>query len=116
MPRSEIEVMRLLVRRPGLSVNDAAAELGLQPSNLSTAVRALVTRGELERRPDPDDGRIVRLHPTKTALAIRAAQERAWGKGLDRILAGLDPDDRRRLQDAAPSLVALATALAEQAQ
>lgn len=115
MPRSEIEVMRLLVRRPGLSVNDAAAELGLQPSNLSAAVRSLVARGELERRPDPGDGRVVRLHPTKKALAVRAGQERAWGRALDQVLAGLDPADRARLDAAAPSLVALAAVLGEQA-
>jgi DNA-binding MarR family transcriptional regulator len=115
MPRSEIEVMRLLVRRPGLSVNEAAAELGLAPSNLSAAVRSLVTRGELERRPDPDDGRIVRLHPTSKALAVRAAQERAWGKALDGVLAELGPRDRERLLAAAPSLIALASTLGEQA-
>jgi DNA-binding MarR family transcriptional regulator len=115
MPRSEIEVMRLLVRRPGLSVNETAAELGLQPPNASTAVRSLVERGELERRADPEDGRIVRLHPTRQALAVRAAQERAWGKALDQVLAGLRPENRQRLLGAAPALIALATALSEQA-
>ena len=39
LPGSELEVMRLLVRRPGLSVGDVARELGLQPSNASAAVR-----------------------------------------------------------------------------
>jgi DNA-binding MarR family transcriptional regulator len=116
MPRSEVEVMRLLVRRPGLSVNEAAAELGLQPPNLSTAVRALVARGELERRPDPDDGRIVRLHPTEKALAVRAAQELAWGRALDHVLAELEPGDHERLLAAAPALAALVAALAEQAE
>jgi DNA-binding MarR family transcriptional regulator len=113
MPRSEIEVMRLLVRRPGLSVNEAAAELGLAPSNLSAAVRSLVARDELERRPDPDDGRIVRLHPTGKALAVRAGQERAWGRALDGVLAELDAQNSERLLAATPALVALATALAE---
>ena len=104
--------MRLLVRRPGLSVNQAAAELGLQPPNLSAAVRSLVGRGELERRPDPADGRVTRLYPTARALEVRAAQEQAWGDALDLILAELDPADRARLRDAAPSLAALAQALA----
>ena len=112
MPRSEIEVMRLLVRRPGLSLNEAAAELGLQPPNLSAAVRSLLARGELERRPDPDDRRVARLYPTARALAVRAAQERAWGEALDRILCELEPADRARLEEAVPSLAALAQALA----
>lgn len=115
LPRSEIEVMRLLVRRPGLSVNEAAAELGLQPPNLSAAVRSLEARGELERRPDPGDRRIVRLHPTAAAARNRAAQERAWGEALDQILTQLSAVERERLLDAAPTLAALAQALAEQA-
>lgn len=41
LPASELEIMRLLVRRPGLSVNDTAAELRLAPANVSTALRAL---------------------------------------------------------------------------
>ncbi len=106
--------MRLLVRRPGLSVSEAAAELGLQASNLSSAVRSLVARGELERRADPADRRIVRLYPTMQALAVRAAQEHAWGVALDRVLADLDPVHRDRLRGAAESLAVLAQALAGQ--
>jgi DNA-binding MarR family transcriptional regulator len=112
LPRSELEVMRLLAQRPGLSVNEAAAELGLQPPNLSTAVRSLVNRGQLERRPDPADGRIVRLFPTALALEIRSAQEQAWGAALDMVLAELDPADAERLRDCSDALGALARALA----
>ena len=74
LPSSELEIMRLLVRRPGLSVNEAAGELRLAPANVSTALRALEARGLLERRRDPDDGRIVRLHPTAAALTHRATR------------------------------------------
>ncbi|HWI71163.1 MAG TPA: hypothetical protein VNT55_04350, partial [Baekduia sp.] len=35
LPLSELEVMRLLVRRPGLSVGDVASELGLHAPNAS---------------------------------------------------------------------------------
>lgn len=70
--------MRLLVRRPGLNVNDTASALHLQPANVSTALRALEARGLLERRRDPDDGRVVRLYPTSDALAHRQEQEIAW--------------------------------------
>ena len=57
LPQSELEVMRLLVRRPGLSVSDVARELGLQPSNASTAIRLLIARGTLQRQADSADGR-----------------------------------------------------------
>lgn len=111
LPASELEIMRLLVRRPGISVNDAAAELRLAPANVSTALRALEARGLLERRRDPDDGRIVRLRPTDAALAHRADQELAWGNELARALAALPKADARRALDATRALRALAAVL-----
>jgi DNA-binding MarR family transcriptional regulator len=115
LPASELEIMRLLVRRPGLSVNDAAGELRLAPANVSTALRALEARGLLERRRDPDDGRVVRLHPTRAALAHRRDQEGAWGRALAQALATLPKADAKRTLAATRSLRALATVLGREA-
>ena len=112
LPQSELEVMRLLVRRPGLSVNDVARELGLQPSNASTAIRLLIARGTLERQQDSGDARVARLYPTPAAYAARDRRERSWGEALSGILGDLAPADRRRLAGAAPALRHLATRLA----
>jgi len=112
LPRSELEVMRLLAQRPGLSVNEVAADLGIRPPNVSAAISSLVARGQLERREDPADGRVVRLYPTRSAMRIRAAQERAWGSALDVVLDELDPRDREQLEDAGGALAGLAQALA----
>jgi DNA-binding MarR family transcriptional regulator len=95
LPLSELEVMRLLVRRPGLSVGDVAAELGLHGPNASAAVRGLAARGLLERRRDADDGRVTRLHPTARA-----------------ILGDLDAGTAAALVAATPALRALADRLA----
>ena len=115
LPSSELEIMRLLVRRPGLSVNEAARELRLAPANVSTALRALEARGLLERRRDPDDGRIVRLHPTAAALTHRADQERAWGHALAEALALLSKAEAKRTLAATRSLRALAAVLGREA-
>src|SRR5690349_20481776 len=80
LPPSELEVMRLLVRRPGLSVGEVARELGLRPSNASATIRGLLARGLLERRADKRDSRITRLAPTAKAQTIRRQREEAWGK------------------------------------
>ena len=114
LPASELEVMRLLVRRPGVSVNDVAAGLRLQPANVSTTVRSLEGRGLVERRRDEQDGRVVRLHPTALALEHREQQEAAWGEALARALADLPAADAARLREAAPALRALAAALARE--
>lgn len=111
LPVSELEVMRLLVRRPGLSVNDVARELGMQPSNASTAIRSLIARGTLQRRRDSDDGRVVRLEPTPDAYVARDRREHAWGEALGDVLARFAPPDRQRLLEAAPLLRLLAVRL-----
>ena len=115
LPASELEIMRLLVRRPGLSVNDAAAELRLAPANVSTALRALEARGLLERRRDPGDGRVVRLHPTAAALAHRSDQELAWGSALAQALAVLPKAEAKRALAATQALRALAAVLGRDA-
>ena len=111
LPLSELEVMRLLVRKPGLSVGEVAAALGLQSSNVSATVRSLVTQGLIERRRDERDGRMTRLHPTRKAIAHRDQQEAAWGEELARRLAELPDIERERLLAASSGLKALADLL-----
>lgn len=111
LPRSELEVMRLLGRRPGTGVNTVAKELGLHASNVSASVRSLVDRGLVERRESPDDRRQVLLFLTPAAQAVREARERAWGGQLEALLDQLPADDRSRILAAVPSLVALAHSL-----
>ncbi len=115
LPTSELEVMRLLARRPGLSVNEVARELGLRPNNVSVVVRNLQARGVLRRVPDASDRRIVRLEPTAAALAARERRERSWGAQLAEVLDGLSAADRAALTTAVPALHHLAEALSSEA-
>ncbi|MBV8948675.1 MAG: MarR family transcriptional regulator [Solirubrobacterales bacterium] len=110
---SELEVTRLLVRQPGLSVGEVARELGMQPSNASATVRALVARGLLHRRPDDRDGRVSRLTPTDRAQTIRRQREAAWGELLRPRLTRLPRADAAQLLAAADSLRTLAATLGE---
>jgi DNA-binding MarR family transcriptional regulator len=97
LPASELEVMRLLVRRPGLSVNEVAAELAMRPSNVSATVRTLIAQGLLERRKDEGDARVARLHPTDQAIANRERREAAWGEALEKCLESMSASERKRL-------------------
>jgi DNA-binding MarR family transcriptional regulator len=112
LPLSELEVMRLLVRRPGLKVGDVATELGLHAPNVSAAVKALLARGLLERHTDPDDRRVVRLHPTPRAIETRDAREHGWGRSMREALRALDAEDAAALVAATPALRRLADRLA----
>lgn len=112
LPTSEMEVMRLLARRPGLRVNQVATELGMRANNVSAAVRALEARKVLRRVPDEVDGRVVRLHPTAAALRARDRRESSWAGELAEILGDLSTDDRAALAAATGPLQRLADVLA----
>ena len=111
LPPSEVEVMRLLVRRPGLSVSEVAEELNMQQSNASTTVRSLVTRGLLERQADESDGRVTRLNPTDEASRSRRIREQEWGRRLRDHMSELSSAQVQVLVEAAPALRALAAQL-----
>jgi DNA-binding MarR family transcriptional regulator len=113
LPGSELEVMRLLVRRPGLSVGDVARELGLQTTNASTAVRSLIGRGLVRRRRDAADGRLARLFPTPRAIRNRETREVAWGAALAARLEQLPPAEAAALLACAAPLRTLSALLGE---
>ncbi len=112
LPPSELEVMRLLVRRPGLTVNQVARELALQRTNASAAVRTLIGRGLLERTRDVSDGRVARLTPTPRAIENRDRREVAWAQTLAESLGALAPAQAAAVNACAQPLRALADALA----
>lgn len=104
LPPTELEVLRHVTTHPGASVGDAAQALGLRASNASAAVRGLAERGLLDRRPDPDDGRVVRLHPSGRAEEHRRMIEGAWARVLGDAMAPVAPEDVERLLAAAEVL------------
>ena len=89
LSESQAELLRLSARRPGISVNEAAAELGLVPNTASTLVSRLVADGMLTRTTDPADRRVVRLRLTPSAQAIadesRAARRAALAGALAQL-------------------------------
>lgn len=69
-----LDIMVNLVRTPGMSQQDLARKLFVGRSNMTMLLPQLEKRGLVERRPDPDDKRVLRLFLTEEgrALADRA--------------------------------------------
>ena len=82
-------------REPGILV--LARHLELDKSSVTGLVDRAERRGLLERVPDPDDGRAVRVRLTKEgrALAARGAEE--VGDELLAATAGLTEPQRRQI-------------------
>ncbi len=101
---SQVELLRLIRRQPGVSVADAATELGLAPNSVSTLVGQLNDAGLIRRTPDPADRRVARL--TLTSAARRYTE--AWRDRCSAVAASaisqLTARDRVLLESALPVL------------
>lgn len=62
MTRAQWVILARLSRQPGLSQNELAAICEVEPITVARLVDRLEARGLVERRPDPKDRRIKRLH------------------------------------------------------
>lgn len=92
LTQSQAEMLRLVGRQPGISVREAAAELGLVPNTASTLVSKLAADGLLIRTVDCNDRRVGRLRLTAPAQRIadesRAARRAALSTVLDELDTG----------------------------
>jgi DNA-binding MarR family transcriptional regulator len=87
---AQAELLRLIARRPEISVGEAAAELGLADNTASTLAIHLVKQGLLVRRVDPEDRRVGRLSLAVTAQRDRDLARERRHVVLAEVLARLD--------------------------
>lgn len=92
LSESQAELLRLVARRPGISVSLAAAELGLVPNTASTLVSKLVSEGLLMRDVDATDRRVCRLRLTESAQHVMDASVAARRALLSDLLGQLDDE------------------------
>ena len=93
-------VLLLRVRdRPGLSQKELAELLEVEPITVARLVDRLEGRGMVERRADPRDRRIWRLHLRPAADPVLKEIEVQRLALRELISAGLDPDTLRAATD-----------------
>ncbi|BBZ72885.1 MarR family winged helix-turn-helix transcriptional regulator [Mycobacterium paraseoulense] len=93
LSESQSELLWLVARQPGISVNAAAAELGLAPNTASTLVSKLVSGGLLIRTVGDTDRRVGRLQLAEPAQHVVDASRAARRDVLAEVLAELDDDE-----------------------
>ena len=108
---AQLELVRLLRRRPGASIADAALELRVAPNTVSTLVRQLSEAGVVARAVDGADRRVARLTLAPAiSRKVDAWRDRRF-EALGAALASLPREDRDSLAGALPALGLLAEAL-----
>jgi DNA-binding MarR family transcriptional regulator len=90
MTRAQWAILIWLERQPGISQKELAEQLEVEPITVARLVDRLEGRGMVERRPDPRDRRIWRLHLLMPAHAVlrdiavhRADMTSMVTKGMD---------------------------------
>lgn len=111
---SQLDLIRVVLRRPGVSVTNAAEELRLAPNTVSTLVRQLTDEHLLTRRIDPQDRRVARLDLTPAMRRkVSAFQDRRVAM-LVSAMEQMTASDRRCLADSVAVLEELAGRFQEQ--
>jgi DNA-binding MarR family transcriptional regulator len=104
----QVDLLKLLNASDGQSLKELSAQLGLAHSTVSGIVDRLEKRQLIQRRPDPDDKRFVRIfldpqvteYVNKTVVARRSSI-------LVKVLATLPPDERQQILDSLGELYTL---------
>lgn len=73
MTRAQWLILSRVQRAPGLSQRELAEILEVEPITVGRLVDRLEARGLVERRPDPQDRRVWRLHLLPEAAPVLAA-------------------------------------------
>jgi len=83
----QMAIIQCVVRHEGTSVKELSQAMGLAHSTVSSIIDRLVTKGLLERRTDPTDGRITRIYPAAVVKTFVTQRLPALSHGpLERAL------------------------------
>ena len=100
MTRAQWVILARLSRQPGLSQNEMAAICEVEPITVGRLIDRLEMRGLVERRADPADRRIRRLHLMPAAQPILDEIARYREELTEVILSGMEGAVRDQLADA----------------
>ena len=96
---AQLGLMRLLAAHPGLSGADVARRLLVTPQGAQLAVAALERGGLVERKPDPNHGRIQRAYLTKEGRRVATACLTDAVAAHRALFGVLDPEEQSTLRD-----------------
>ncbi|UKD56156.1 MarR family transcriptional regulator [Amycolatopsis sp. FU40] len=113
LPGSQVELLRVVHRNPGIGVAAAARELSLAGNSVSTLVNVLTEAGLLRREVDPADRRAARLQLTDAARDRMAAWRRTRIGLVSAALTRLSDEDTSAIVAALPALERLTEVLKE---
>jgi DNA-binding MarR family transcriptional regulator len=92
------QVIQVLASANLITMAELAAIMRVRPSTASKTVARLVALGLVERQPEPEDGRLVRVRLTEKGKRVSVAIERVWDEVEAELLETFDAKERKRLR------------------
>ena len=97
---NQMHMLGLLHRDPGISQKDLAERLQLTPAAISTSMREMVGFGLVDRRPDPHDARLMRLHLSRDGQEMFDDAQKMRCVGMADLLSALPLSEQRMIVEA----------------
>ncbi len=98
MTRAQWVVLVWLERKPGITQNELASLVEVEPITIARLVDRLEARGVVERRHDPKDRRMRRLHLTPAAAPLLEVVHAYRRDSNDVLTEGVAPEDLQRIR------------------
>jgi MarR family transcriptional regulator, transcriptional regulator for hemolysin len=99
MTRAQWVILARLERQPGMTQNEMAAIVEVEPITIARLVDRLEARGLVERKADPRDRRVWRLHLTPAAAPVLREINKYRAEINELITAGMGPATQKIITD-----------------
>jgi DNA-binding MarR family transcriptional regulator len=96
---AQIGVLRQLANEPGLSGAELARRLLISPQGVQLALTALERRGLVERKQDPQHGRILRAYLTGEGRDVAGTVVNEAIAAHEKVFGVLSADEQRTLRE-----------------
>lgn len=97
---NQFRAMHCLMHEPGLSQKDLAERLEVTPAAVSTTVREMEKLDLIQRLPDAEDARLMRLHLSADSRAVLQEMHQRRLKGVMQLMSPLPVEEQRYIVEA----------------
>jgi DNA-binding MarR family transcriptional regulator len=96
--RGQLFILHSLWEHEGYTQSELARRNRIRPATLTAMLQRMERDGLVERKPDPDDQRVSRVHLTEAGRRLRQVAEDSWIRIESEASAGFIPDELAQLR------------------
>lgn len=99
-----LSVLHTLSRKSPMRLTELTANEQVTQSGITQLITRLERDGLVERRPDPNDGRVVQVHITARGANVIDSRRSERIEQLSKFIEGLTPEEKQAIASAIPAL------------